>query len=246
MATAVRVTPGVACRTPRHPAVIGVGPFGERVAALLGSLYPGSRPVRASWLVSALGADFDALVVAAWRPVPSVWQQADELAWRQGQPWLAITMEHPVIRIGPLVVPPYGPCFRCYALRRVDHDDQRSATAALRAAYDSDPELGPVGYLPHHARLASGIAAHMLSSLEPMRSHDVTAQHGCVTTGLGDVRPVGCVVTTSLLTGTIRREHVIAYHGCSRCSKPERQEGVAELLACLSARGAIARAEPRS
>jgi len=124
--------------------VVATGPFGRRVAELLPEL------------------DTDAVVAALWRPSPALCERLDAEAFRDGRPWLPIVYDNPHVRVGPLVRPPYGPCFRCYTARETQHDDRHRLTAAVGRAYDADPELGSAAFLPHHARLAAGLAAMVL------------------------------------------------------------------------------------
>lgn len=141
---------------------VGFGPFGERTASLLSAMDPRGRTVRPDALSTAFAQGPSVVVAAFWRPSPAVCEQLDALSRDSRVPWLPIIVEHPVIRIGPLVEPPPGVCFRCYRRRCAQHDAQRHTTAALHGAYDRDPALGPSGFLPHHARLAANIAGGML------------------------------------------------------------------------------------
>jgi bacteriocin biosynthesis cyclodehydratase domain-containing protein len=186
--------------------VVGIGPFGDRVAAHLMNTHPGARLVAWSDIQNAFAVGRSAVVVALWRPEPLLCEKADELAHRHGLPWLPVTMEHPVIRIGPLVWPRCGPCFRCYRARREQHDTQPAATAALLKAYEDDSSAGPGGYLPHQARMAAAIARQMLGCL-------------AVGDGQGEVA-AGQVTTLRLLGGGMSVSRVIACHDCRRCGGP--------------------------
>jgi len=143
MAGAVRMTPV----TPETVALAGAGPFGVRVASLLAAVHPGYQEADASLaeISAAFTGPAGAVVIALWRPDAELCDTADTLSYRYQLPWLPVVMEHPVIRIGPLVRPPAGPCFRCYARRRRQHDRQPWVTAALQAAYDRDQDCGPGG-----------------------------------------------------------------------------------------------------
>lgn len=141
---------------------VGFGPFGRQAATLLSALDPAGRVVEPDALDAAFAHAPSVVVAAFWRPSPAVCEQLDELSLASRIPWLPIIVEHPVMRIGPLVEPPLGVCFRCYRRRCAQHDAQRRTTADLHEAYDRDPALGPSGFLPHHARLAAHIAGEML------------------------------------------------------------------------------------
>jgi bacteriocin biosynthesis cyclodehydratase domain-containing protein len=195
--------------------VVGVGPFGDRVAAHLVDTYPDARMVAAPDIRNAFTVARSAVVVALWRPEPALCEKADELAHQQGLPWLPVTMEHSVVRIGPLVCPRSGPCFRCYRARREQHDTQPVAAAALLRAYEDDPAAGPGGYLPHQARIAAGMARKALGG----RPAEGVAGH---------------VTTVRLLGGGMSVSHVVACHDCSRCGGPPGPVG--NLAAVLSKR----------
>lgn len=203
-------------------AVTAVGPFGDHVARLLISDDGYER--RAAADMEAGFASGVALVIASWRPLPSLWEEADELAFRYAVPWLPVVMEHPRMRIGPWVDPRLGgPCHRCYRQRKIQHDRQHAASSALEAAYDRDPGCGPRGYLPHHARVAAAIAAISVRS------------------GTAGQRPqgsgqAGLVSVINVLTWQAARHHVVAVHGCSRCGRADRLDGRLSAL--------LARAEP--
>jgi bacteriocin biosynthesis cyclodehydratase domain-containing protein len=192
--------------------VMGAGLFGERVARHLLSTYAHADTVAAPDLRNAFAGTRDAVVVALWRPEPALCELADELSHRHHRPWLPVIMEHRVIYAGPLVSP-HSPCFRCYRRRREQHDIQPAATAALLAAYAGDPAAGPGGWLPHHARLAAGVAGQMLRTL---------AEAG---PGRREDRGGGQVATIRLLGGSISLSPVVACHDCDRCGGPPGPAG---------------------
>jgi bacteriocin biosynthesis cyclodehydratase domain-containing protein len=132
-----------------------------------------------------------------------VYRSADRAAWQHGVPWLPVVNEDVVIRIGPWVVPGEGPCFDCYLARRVQHDDQYAITADLWTAYAADPECGPRGFLPQHARATAGAAR-----------------------GLLDQSPApGTVIALNVRTGNLDSHRVLRCHGCARCA-PETVPGL--------------------
>jgi bacteriocin biosynthesis cyclodehydratase domain-containing protein len=186
-------------------AVAAVGPFGERTAEHLTKAVPGARLVAASDIVNAFAVARDAVVIALWRPEPGLCELADEVAHRYATPWLPVTMDHPVIRVGPLVLPGCGPCFRCYQRRRQQHDTQPAASAALIAAYAANAAEGPAGYLPHHARIAAGMVSEMLRGIAGGGERRV---HGHVPGSVTTIRLFGRGITTNL---------VVQCHDCLRC-----------------------------
>lgn len=201
MATAIRVT---------GPALIGVGDFGQRTVSLLGAALPGAQVLPAGDLGPAFAREHRPVVVATWRPSHALCEQADELSFRYGRPWLPITMDSLAIRVGPLVSPSHGPCFRCFRRRREQHDRERDVTAALHAAYDADPGCGPGGHLPHQARTAAAVATSLLAS------------------------GPGRVVAIRLRDLELTAAPVLGWHDCDRCgSVPVPDAGLKRLAAAL-------------
>jgi bacteriocin biosynthesis cyclodehydratase domain-containing protein len=210
MAATVRLT---------RTSIIGSGPIGCRVADVLAAALPDSVRRSRAELDTAFASGGGPVVVALWRPERTICERADSLAFRYGRSWLPIVVEHPVLRVGPLVCPPSGPCFGCYQARRRQHSEEHEVAVALEAAYERSRNLGPAGYLPHHARLAAGVAEQMVR--EP------TGQ-------------VGRVVTISLLSGSLTASWVVACHDCPRQPAPHGSDGAD--LRLLIARRARARA----
>jgi bacteriocin biosynthesis cyclodehydratase domain-containing protein len=198
VATAVRVT--------------GTGPFGAAVGRLLGEHLPatvvGVDGMSECFLEPSVYA-----VLALWRPSMALCERADALAAERGVAWLPAVLEHPHLRVGPLIRPGAGPCFRCYRVRREQHDEHRRMTAALQDAYDGRPELGPAGFLPHHARWASTLVMSFV-----------------------DTGTTGSVSSVHLSTGALVTNTVVACHGCARC-RPQRSLHGNRLILSSLARG---------
>nr|WP_239078016.1 TOMM precursor leader peptide-binding protein [Streptomyces sp. SID9124] len=148
----------------------------------------------------------DTVVAALWRTAPALCERLDTLAYETGVRWLPVVLEPGQVRVGPLVVPGTGPCHNCFETRRLQHDPQPAAAAALGAAYDRDPDCGPAGYLPQQARTAAGLAAGLL------RAPDTEA---------------GTVLRLPAGSRAVRRDTVTRRHGCPRCSpdRPQRDLG---------------------
>ncbi|WP_157252764.1 TOMM precursor leader peptide-binding protein [Nonomuraea typhae] len=191
MATAVRVT---------GPALVGVGDFGARVVQMMNG-----RAI--DELDRAFKDGHEAVVAAFWRPHPRECERADELSHATGVPWLPVIMDSGTITVGPFVRPGEGPCFRCYAERRVQHDKKWISTRALNAAYDADPAGGPAGYLPHHARMAAAVATTVLERAT-----------------------VGSVVAIVLRQLSVSSDRVIGRHGCDRCDLARPARDLIDLL----------------
>lgn len=180
--------------------VIALGGFGARVADLLGDFLPHPSPLPATEYHRAFDGNGGTVVLASWRPAPALAERVDALAYRTGRPWLPVVLENTVIRVGPLVRPPHGPCFGCYRRRRAQHDPRAATSSLLLDQYDRDPASGPGGFLPQHARAAAAVTT---GCLRP------TARTGVVTT----VRFAPWAVDTA---------HVVPTHGCQRCQAAPR------------------------
>jgi bacteriocin biosynthesis cyclodehydratase domain-containing protein len=195
-----RVSPALSSES---VAVLGLGDFGDHVAAFIRG--------NARWpvhMADSVGDAFEkhsrAFIATMWRPCPAACEEADALAFRHQRPWLPVVMDHPHVRVGPVVVPGQGACFACFTARYDQHDSQHEITAALRAGFDREPDLGPRGYLDHHARLAAALAQMALGDLSDDWLAAAAAQ----------------VLTFSVYRNAIRRHPVIARSGCRRCGRP--------------------------
>ena len=137
MAPAAVLTPG----RPESVALLGCGPFGQRVADLLSATISSRQVDREDGLGECFRAGTAAAVVALWRTEPSLTRTADELSFARMIPWLPVVMEHPRMRIGPLVFPGEGPCFRCFTMRLAQHDPQYETTVAVSYTHLTLPTI---------------------------------------------------------------------------------------------------------
>jgi bacteriocin biosynthesis cyclodehydratase domain-containing protein len=143
------------------------------------------------------------LVLVCSRPEPSMCQLTDRLAFERDRTWLPIIVDHPVLQVGPLVMPPMGPCFTCAYRRRIQHETPHSMTAVISTAYEGDAEWGPSGYLPHHARLAAAVA------------------HGWLAASTGKARsqfPLGRVLSIRMASSSMSVERVVPCYDCQWCN----------------------------
>jgi bacteriocin biosynthesis cyclodehydratase domain-containing protein len=212
-------------------ALLRLGDFGDHVAALLcdNARWPQAM---ADSVADAFEKDSRAFIAAMWRPCPAVCEEADALAFRHQRPWLPVVMDHPHVRVGPVVVPGQGACFACFTARYDQHDSQRDITAALRAGFDREPDFGPRGYLDHHARLAAALAQIALGDLSEDWLASAAAQ----------------VLTFNVYRNAIRRHTVIARSGCPRCGRPAdaaNGSAMADLLHNIAAERAARHARGR-
>jgi bacteriocin biosynthesis cyclodehydratase domain-containing protein len=186
-------------REPASAVVVPVGAFGAKVSELLTTGHGGV--VSCPSLPDAFALRADMVLVVMWRPWPSLCDQADVLSYSCGRPWLPVTMEDDAIRVGPVVLPPGGPCYRCYVRRRAQHDTHPDAAASLAEAFDRTPSWGPVGYLPHMARLAAGIVKSLMYAA----------------LGNDPAGSAGIVVAIAHPSAALVRSTVVACHDCGRC-----------------------------
>jgi bacteriocin biosynthesis cyclodehydratase domain-containing protein len=214
------IPPSQSTRPAGRAILAGVGDFGQAVVELM-LRRPGRSVVGADRIDDAFQDDaVGTIVLAMWRPCPALCEKVDELAFMHGRSWLPIVMNHPHVRIGPLVVPELGACFGCFQERQVQHDSQRAVRAVVNARYDSDPCFGPEGYLGHHARLAASLAELALAG-----AHDEAGQ----------------VRTVNVMATGIRRHAVVPRPDCTRCTRSTGQGGrsaLADLVRGLTAVGA--------
>jgi bacteriocin biosynthesis cyclodehydratase domain-containing protein len=200
-------------------ALVGVGDFGERVARLVTESSADCAVVPERQLGEVFSAQPDLVIMALWRPCIALCERVDELAFTHRVPWLPISLEEQfVIRVGPAVVPPAGPCYRCYRARRIQHDGQYRATAILHRAYQADACCGPRGFLPHHVRMAGGLA---LFAIAEMTEAEVGPQPALR----------GRVLTVQSLRTEITSSAVIPCESCDRCAQgPAKRTDSADLF----------------
>lgn len=164
----------------------------------------------------------DLRVLVTGRTSTYLESQLDRAVVESRTPAAVIALEHPRLRLGPLVGTG-GACLTCLRTRRAQHGSDRAQTDVLRRAYDSDPALEPRGYLPHQAGLAAAWIADLVRDLE---SGD-TARH------------TATVRTINLHTGVMAADRVVGVHGCPRCrtTPPLQESSWRDLAADLAMTG---------
>jgi bacteriocin biosynthesis cyclodehydratase domain-containing protein len=213
-------------RRPARPriAVASSGDFGDRVSALLASLFGHVLAVPGGSLGDAYAAGTDLAVLALSWPNRALCAEADDLSFRAAKPWLAITMDGPVVHVGPVVSPPDGPCYGCFVRRLDQHGRHNPAAEALCASFADSAAQGPKGYLPHHARQVAGLAATLIDA--------------AVSAAAAPAYPVpaGTGIVVSLDSPWCVASRTVPCWDCPRCAgrpgSPEA-DGVAGVLAGL-------------
>jgi len=183
--------------------VAGVGDFGEAVRDRF-SHELGAVPLAVEELTAhrSLPDEPEVLVVALWRPLEELCERIDEAAFAAGRPWLPVAFEHPWVVVGPWLEPPGGPCHHCYLDRRAQHRLRSDTVRAMTEAYAADPDFGVKGHLPHHVRLAVGLAQQALRLREP-----------------------GLVLSANTVGSRISTHRTVGVHGCPRCGQQNRLGG---------------------
>jgi bacteriocin biosynthesis cyclodehydratase domain-containing protein len=209
--------------------VIAVGAFGRAVANRIGELADGVVITRSTGTALPLSIPRARVrVLAAWRRVPTLERELDALAFGNGRglalgpdqqgsafrglalgpdqqggawtPWLPVVLEHPVLRVGPAVVPGAGPCHGCFQRRAAQHAADRAVAGALERRYDTDPAAGPAGYLPPAALLGAALAVEAAARLAVL-----------------PVAEAGRLRRIDLLTQQLSAGRAVGVHGCVHC-----------------------------
>lgn len=142
----------------------------------------------------------DLHVLVAGRTSRHVERMLDRSVVESRTPAVTICLEHPRLRLGPLV-DGTGACLECLHRRRAQHEHTYAKVQPLLGAYDADPRLEPFGHLPHQVALATGWLATLVEAMEHGRAQ----------------RFSGRVSYLNLLTGASGSDHVVGVHGCRRC-----------------------------
>lgn len=183
--------------------VLAVGDFGEAVAECLAAHLPNlhvTRPGAVHPFMPATWPDSRIHVLASWRAVPSLASLLDQTAFDWTVPWLPIIYEHPVVRIGPCVVPGLGPCYACFRKRVLQHAAAPNLLETLWDQYDRDPQLGPKGYPPAAPHFAAMTALEIMERLEEDAGSEA-----------GEVRQIDFITLQTL------KGRVAGIHGCQYC-----------------------------
>jgi bacteriocin biosynthesis cyclodehydratase domain-containing protein len=200
--------------------VVTVGAIGRQIGVRVGGLRP------AQWYDATDGLDraglplTDAYLLAAGRQVPELEQDLDAVVHDWRRVLLTVAVEHPVLRVGPLVVPGSGAaCAGCYHLRCRTHLTGTDAVDSLTAHFRANPHDEPEGYLPPMLDFAAGQAHALLAAVEAGRYSEA-----------------GTVRMTHLLAPRVYRWSVVGVHGCPRCGTggDERDRSTARLVSALA------------
>ncbi|MBT2454180.1 TOMM precursor leader peptide-binding protein [Streptomyces sp. ISL-86] len=184
--------------------VLAVGDFGTAVADRLfleRRDIAVTSDVKSSLEFSSVWPEAQVRILASWRETPRLAELLDARSADWGTTWFPVVAEHPRLRIGPVVVPGEGACYRCFRQRRSQHERDSSHTATLHAHYDASPAAGTAGFLPHHVDMAAGMALDVLRRVEAGETEHLA----------GNVRH------WHVLEQHVTGARVVGVHGCDRC-----------------------------
>jgi len=174
------------------------GKFGESVANILKTM-TGAPPVP---LLVAL-TDIERVVshaafvaVASWRRSDRELDAIDEACFSAGVPWCSAWLIEDRLACGPLVIPPGGPCYRCFRRRYLCHHPAPEREIRLQSAYNRDASLGAAGFAPSSAWMAASMLAAAAK---------------------GQKENAGEIIEVNLFDGGVLDTRVVPVHGCTRC-----------------------------
>ena len=196
--------------------VLQVGPFGNAIAEYLTTLREdivGTSvnndilPLPEVWPASRM------TVVVSWRPAPTLCELVDELSHQWRRPFIPLVLESTEMRIGPVVVPGSGCCWRCWIRRQRQHASWPEARLALQEHYASHPQSGPKGYLAPFARMGAARLSVMIDEID------------------AEMDLAGTIWQINMLTRRITTSMAVGVHGCPQCGmqRPEATRSVSAL-----------------
>ncbi len=201
----------------RNLCVITVGAIGREIGDRLARLHPAAqrRDATDGLEVSRL-PPAHAYVLAAGRQVADLEKGLDAMVHDRRRALLTVAVEHPVLRLGPLVVPGSGAaCAACYHGRYRTHLAGLDALDSLEAHYRERPHDEPAGFLPPMLDFAAARAHALLAAA----AADPSGQ-------------AGFVQLAHLLMPRLYRWPVVGIHGCPRCGRgrDERERSSSRLV----------------
>jgi len=200
-------------------AVVALGPFGHAVARLLASMRPGVAEAEPGGDPAAINAGAGAIILASWRPAPQLFDALDDECHKREKPLLPVLIDGTILRVGPLVIPGAGPCFRCWTQRLAQHASGSDPRLAVESFYGAcEDATGPRGYLEAYAAVGAARACQILGNVQAG-----TAEAG----GVWQMEMLSRRTTASVAAGI---------HGCSRCGldRPEAERAFAAIRAAVA------------
>jgi bacteriocin biosynthesis cyclodehydratase domain-containing protein len=184
-----------------EPICLGTtGRFGATVGSYLAALRPDIQHVNPEGLADPHHwPSARVSILAASRPEPGVCTFLDELSHERKRPFIPLVAEFRSLRLGPIVVPGNGGCWRCWNRRTLQHSSHPTCSAAMHEHYATHPDAGPKGYLRPFAMIGAAWIVQIIQTLD-LQEH------------VG-----GHVWEIDLLTREISTSQVVGIHDCPRC-----------------------------
>ncbi|MCY8857610.1 TOMM precursor leader peptide-binding protein [Bacillus atrophaeus] len=202
--------------------IMSSGAFGEEVAEQFSKRYQNTAVTALPEPMYLLPSDrFPSArlhIFASWKSSSYISKQLDQLFFKWREPWLPITMDHPYVRIGPLVIPGEGPCFHCFESRSLQHSPVPQYVRKMDDYYHRHPDAGPKGYLRSFAGWSAVFASTIIKSIDK----DAPSS-------------AGSIWQMNMLTRESFSSKTVGIHGCPRCGlkRPEENRSVAQLSESL-------------
>ena len=212
--------------------ILPIGEFGRAAANQLKRLLPEAKLLEGeirSCLETLVNDDQAIAVLVSWRPMPAISDLIDARAYRTGTASCSLMLKDHEMVMGPLIIPGFTSCWRCWVTRTFQADPHAKMEAAKRSFYAENPERGPRGYLPSLALLGAAQLAKALDSLQ------------------ADAQQANVAVRTDLFTLQITLERAIGLDNCNRCGlrRPLDSRGYAGLQTSLWPEGSDSDRETR-
>ncbi len=194
--------------------ILTEGPFGQAVADNLTQRI-NSNVYRLTDVMNNLEMlvkDVDFVAVALWRLYDRECDRLDQICNDVKVPWSCVYLMDGTLWSGPLVIPGFGPCYRCFRRRYLTHANGADREIGLMRAYMKNPDWGPSGFLSPMVWMAASIL---------MTDAQVKTEQA------GKIRRI------DFFDGSVVDTKVIAVHNCVRCrpqASDDRQNRFVEHL----------------
>jgi bacteriocin biosynthesis cyclodehydratase domain-containing protein len=178
--------------------VLSVGAFGQAVSRYLKDIVETvvterQLPMPEVWPASRM------LLLASWRPVPTLCELLGDLSFEWVLPFIPLILDSTSMRLGPVILPGAGSCWRCWLQRNKQHAQWPKEQLALLEHYATHAEAGPRGYLEAFAMMA---AARLKWTISQLNSGSPMG---------------GYIWKIDMVTREITASTVIGVHGCPQC-----------------------------
>lgn len=204
-----------------HLHVVCVGAFGKTVAKCLASLHLSVRETHSDGSVSIDLDEWPTVgveVIAASKPVPDLCNFIDRYSREHGRPVIPLVLDSSVLRLGPIIVPGIGGCWRCWQMRSLQHAKLLPERIALLQFYEANRLVEPQGFLEPFAM----IGAVQIASAIQSRDH------------LNQI--AGNIWQIDLFTREVTTGYLVGVDGCPYCGldRPLDSRSYAEMQTKLA------------